>query len=361
MLTIQLHKQLTSILKVGVLLALFTLTLLTLVGCAEEHERQPVRLQGHIFGSFWLATLPDEWTAEQIKQLKLGIEGELNKVDEVMSTYKPNSELNRFNAAPLGEWVELSADLFEVFSISQTVSKKSQGAFDVTIGGLVNLWSFGPEARPETIPEAALLKKRLAAAGFQYLELDAERQAARRFRASYVDLSGIAKGYAVDKVAQWLQQQGVSNFLMNVSGEIVVAGQRAPEQPWRIGIEVPDDRLQTAHHIIPLMNESVATSGDYRNFYELDGKRMSHTINPKTGWPIDHNLTSVTVIHASNATADAWATAFMVMGAEASLELANRENLKVLLISKVDKAWKTQVSNSLQKKLGAELTNKILN
>lgn len=361
MLNTQLHKQLAVSVKVSFLLALFALALFTLVGCSEEAERQPVRLQGQIYGTFWLATLPDEWTPEQVKQLKAGIEGELNKVDEAMSTYKPNSELNRFNAAPLGEWVELSADLFEVFNLSQTVSKMSQGAFDVTIGDLVNLWNFGPEARPEAIPEAALLKKRLTAAGFQYLELNAERQAARRFRASFVDLSGVAKGYAVDKVAQWLQQQGVGNFLINIGGEIVVAGQRAPEQPWRIGIEVPDDKLQAAQHVVPLVNESVATSGDYRNFYELDGKRMSHTINPKTGWPIDHNLTSVTVFHSSNAVADAWATAFMVMGAEASLALANRENLKVLLISKVDKAWKTQVSNSLQQKLGTELTNKILN
>ncbi len=168
MLNTQLHKQLAVSVKVSFLLALFALALFTLVGCSEEAERQPVRLQGQIYGTFWLATLPDEWTPEQVKQLKAGIEGELNKVDEAMSTYKPNSELNRFNAAPLGEWVELSADLFEVFNLSQTVSKMSQGAFDVTIGDLVNLWNFGPEARPEAIPEAALLKKRLTAAGLVF-------------------------------------------------------------------------------------------------------------------------------------------------------------------------------------------------
>ncbi len=319
-----------------------------------------MRLQGQIFGSFWLATLPGDWTAVQVKQLQAGIQGELDKVDASMSTYKPNSELNRFNAAPLGEWVGLSAELFEVFHLSQTVSSLSQGAFDITLGGLVNLWSFGPEARPEAIPEAGLLKERLTASGYQYLELDKGQQAARRYRNSFIDLSGVAKGYAVDKVAQWLRQQGVDNFLVNVGGEIIVGGQRAEEQPWRIGIEVPDDKLQAAHHILPLVNESVATSGDYRNFYELNGKRLSHTINPKTGWPVDHQLTSVTVIHPSNAAADAWATAFMVLGTEASLSLANRENLKVLLISKEEGSWKTQISNHLQQALGAELTNKIL-
>lgn len=350
-----LNKKWGLMLKTSLLLVLFALA-----ACNEQQEKQPVRLQGEIFGSFWLATLPDDWTAEQIKQLQIGIEGELNKVDAAMSTYKPNSELNRFNAAPLGEWVLLSEPLFEVFNLSQTISKSSEGAFDITLGGLVNLWSFGPEARPEAIPDSSLLATRLTATGYQYLELDAKQQAARRFRDSFVDLSGLAKGYAVDKVAQWLQQQGVKNFLVNVGGEIIVAGYRAEEQPWRIGIEVPDNQVQAAHHIIPLINESVATSGDYRNFYELNGKRMSHTINPKTGWPIDHNLTSVTVIHPSNATADAWATAFMVLGTEASLSLANRENIKALFISKESAAWKTQMSTPLQQALGEELTNKLL-
>lgn len=351
-----LKRRLNQTLKYSLLLVL----LFVLAACSGEQDKQPVRLQGQIFGSFWLATLPDEWTVEQVKQLELGIQAELNKVDASMSTYKPDSELNRFNAAPLNKWVELSPELFEVFSLSQAVALASQGAFDVTIGGLVNLWNFGPEAQPEAIPATRLFRARLASVGYQYLELDIEKQSARRLRASYIDLSGVAKGYAVDKVAEWLKQQGVNNFLINVSGEIMVAGQRAEDQPWRIGIEVPDERLQTAHHIIPLTNESVATSGDYRNFYELDGKRMSHTISPKTGWPVAHNLTSVTVIHPVNAVADAWATAFMVLGAEESLSLANSENIKVLLISKEDEAWKTQLSNSLQHAFGEELTDKIL-
>jgi len=342
-------------LKFSLLLLLFSLT-----ACTEQETKQPVRLQGQIFGSFWLATLPDDWTPEQVKILRAGIQGELNKVDLAMSTYKPDSELNRFNQAPLNEWIQISAPLFEVFNTSQSVALASQGAFDVTLGGLVNLWSFGPEARPETIPSSSLLEERLVETGYKYLELDTEQQAARRTRNSFVDLSGVAKGYAVDQVAQWLQQQGVSNFLVNVGGEIVVAGYRAEKQPWRVGIEVPDGSQQTAHHILPLINSSVATSGDYRNFYEVDGQRMSHTIDPKTGWPIKHNLASVTVIHPSNAVADAWATAFMVLGTEVSLSLANRENIKVLLISKNKDAWKTQVSNSLAQTLGEELTNKIL-
>lgn len=348
-------RKLDLFLKLSLLVLLFSL-----VACTEETTKQPVRLQGQIFGSFWLATLPDEWTPEQVKALQEGIQGELDKVDIAMSTYKPESELNRFNQASLTEWVEVSTPLFEVFSISQSVAQASEGAFDITLGGLVNLWSFGPEARPETIPSSSLLEERLTETGYKYLELDVEQQAARRLKNSFVDLSGVAKGYAVDKVAQWLAEQGVSNFLVNVGGEIVVAGYRAENQPWRVGIEIPDGSQQTAHHILPLINSSIATSGDYRNFYEVDGQRMSHTISPKTGWPINHNLASVTVVHPSNAVADAWATAFMVLGTEASLNLANRENIKVLLISKNKGAWQTQVSNSLAQTLDEELTNKIL-
>jgi len=348
-------KKLNLWLTSGLLVLLFGLA-----ACTEQTTKQPVRLQGQIFGTFWLATLPDEWTAEQVKVLQAGIEKELEKVDQAMSTYKPDSELNHFNQAPLNKWVKLSEPLFEVLNISQAVAVTSQGAFDVTLGGLVNLWSFGPEARPESIPDTGLLKERLDETGYQYLELDIKRQAARRLHNSFIDLSGVAKGYAVDKVAEWLKQQGVNNFLVNVGGEIVVAGYRAEEQPWRVGIEVPDGSQQTAHHILPLINNSIATSGDYRNFYEIDGRRMSHTINPKTGWPIEHNLASVTVIHPSNAVADAWATAFMVLGAEAGLSLANRENIKVLLISRENERWKTQISKSLQEALGPELTSKIL-
>lgn len=345
--------------RLGYLLVLLLLLGL-ITGCSDQPEKQPVRLQGQIFGTFWLATFPDNWSAEQVKQLDAGIRRELDKVNASMSTYKKDSELNLFNAAPLEEWVDLSPELFEVLSLSQAIAQSSQGAFDVTVGALVNLWSFGPEARPETIPEPELLKQRLEQTGYQYLQLNAERQQARRMKDSYVDLSGIAKGYAVDQVARWLKSQGVDNFLLNIGGDLIVAGERQKDQPWRIGIETPDDSFQVAHHILPVTDVSVATSGDYRNYYVVDGRRMSHTINPKTGQPVEHHLASVTVLHPSNAIADGWATALMVMGTEQAEALANREGLEVLLISRDNGQWKSWVSQTLKQRLGAELTAKIL-
>lgn len=340
------------------LMLLVSLVLLT--ACAEEPEEATARLQGQIFGSFWLATLPGDWSANQLKSLNAGIQAKLDKVDASMSTYKADSELNRFNAAPVGEWVTISAHLYEVFRLSQEIALASNGAFDITVGGLVNLWSFGPEQRPETLPEPDLLQERLQQVGYQYLELNPETYAARRLRASYIDLSGVAKGYAVDAVASWLRQQGLTNFLVNIGGEIYVAGERQVKQPWRIGIETPDASQQTARHIFPLTDASLATSGDYRNYYEVDGRRFSHTLNPKTGWPIEHNLASVTVVHASNAVADAWATAFMVMGLTASLEQAELNNLQVMLLNKEAEGLKTYLSTPMQQALGAELSSSIL-
>lgn len=342
-------------------LLVFILLASFLTACSSEPEKQPVRLQGQIFGSFWLATFPDDWSEQQAEQLEEGILGELEAINQSMSTYIEDSELNQLNRQEVGEWMAVSEGLFEVLKISQAVSQASSGAFDVTVGGLVNLWSFGPEHQPEEIPNTDELQKRLSQVGYQNLELDEEQQKARRLKDFYIDLSGVAKGYAVDQVAAWLDSQGVENYLVNLGGDLIVGGERKPGQPWRIGVEVPDGSIQQAHHILPLVDESIATSGDYRNYYEVEGRRLSHTIHPKTGWPVDHNLASVTVQHPSNAVADAWATAFMVMGVEKSLEVAQREEIKALLISRSEDVWETWLSEAMQQQLGRELTEKILN
>ena len=342
-------------------LLLLSLLVIFLAACSSEPEKQPVRLQGQIFGTFWLATFPDDWSEQQAQQLEEGIVRELDAINQAMSTYLEDSELNQLNRYEVGEWMSISPELLEVLTVSQRISEASNGAFDVTVGGLVNLWSFGPEHQPEEIPDSEELQKRLTAAGYQNLELDPEQQQARRLEDFYIDLSAVAKGYAVDQVAAWLQSQGVENFLLNIGGDLIVGGERKPGQPWRIGVELPDGSVQQAYHILPLTDASIATSGDYRNYYEIEGRRLSHTIHPQTGWPVDHHLASVTVQHPSNAVADAWATAFMVLGVEEGLKIANQEGIKALLISRRDDAWDTWLSDAMQVHLGSEMTEKILN
>lgn len=334
--------------------------LILLVGCSEPTPVDPVkRIEGQIFGSYWVVSISDDVNEASLIRLDEGIKETLDRVDWQMSTWKPESELMQLNQHPVGEWLEISAELMKVLSVSQDISAKSEGSFDITLGNLVNLWSFGPEQRPHTIPAQEELDSRLALAGYPGLELNSEENKARRSRDFFIDLSGVAKGYAVDEVGRYLQSQGLNNFLVNIGGELLAIGKRDVDQPWRIGIELPHSGVQVAHHIISVEGMSVATSGDYRNYFEEDGQRFSHTIDPKTGWPIDHRVASVTVLSPSNADADAWATAMMVMGTE-GLALAEAQELKVLMLEKDDDGWITHLSSAFTDFVGEEKAAELL-
>lgn len=344
------------------LLLVLVLVLVLLVGCSESDRplEPPVRLEGATFGTFYQVSVADPLTVGEAQRLEEGIEAELEAIDASMSTYRDDSELSAFNAAPVGEWQPLSAPLVEVLSISTAVAEASDGAFDITIGGLVNLWSFGPEARPREVPDATTLRERLAEIGPDSLEVDPARQRARRLRDVFVDLSAVAKGYATDRVAEYLAGEGLEHYLVNIGGELKVAGWRDGEdEPWRIGIEAPLDDRQEASHVLPLHDISVATSGDYRNFFEEDGRRYSHTLDPRSGRPITHGLASVTVAHPSNAWADAWATALTVLGEEEGMALARRHDLAVLMLVRRGEAWESWVSPAFVDTFGAALVEEL--
>lgn len=329
-------------------LALSSILLLLVAGCGQQDDPEldsPLSLEGPIFGSFYQVTIADPLTRDRAEALEEGFVAVLEEVDAAMSIYRDDSELMDFNRTPVGEWLSLSDELFDVLAISQRVAQDSGGAFDTTIGGLVNLWSFGSEARPREIPTAAELAERREEIGHDKLELDANETRARRLGDVFVDLGGVAKGYGTDRVADYLDKQGIDHYLINLGGDLIVKGYRDEERnPWRIGIEVPDGSRQVAHHTLPLHDISVATSGDYRNYFEEDGKRYSHTIDPRSGYPVEHALASVTVLHPSNAWADAWATAMMVLGPEESMQLAREYDLKALVLVRDDDAWSTLVS-----------------
>lgn len=340
---------------------------LLLAACSERDRPldSPVRFEGGIYGTFYQVTIADPLTQGEAQALEEGILAELEAVDASMSTYRDDSELSAFNRAPVGEWQPLSDELMEVLAIARAVAEASDGAFDVTLGGLVNLWSFGPEARPREVPEQAELAARLAEIGPDSLELDEAGLQARRLRDVQVDLSGVAKGHATDRVAALLDAEGIEHYLVNLGGDLVASGYRDGEgEAWRIGIEAPLDDRQEARHVVPLRDDiSVATSGDYRNYFEEDGRRFSHTLDPRTGRPITHRLASVSVFHPSNAWADAWATALTVLGEEAGMALARRQGLRVLMIVREDDGWSSRVTpgfvelfdESLVEELGLEI------
>ena len=243
-------------------------------------------------------------------------------IDKVyMSTYAPDSELSRFNRWASQEAFPLSQDTLAVFAIALEVSRQSGGAFDVTVGPLVSAWGFGPE---ESAPpdEAALpaLRERV---GYDKLLIDPVAGTAAKERPDiYCDLSAVAKGYAVDAVARLLDAQGYKNYMVEVGGEVRTAGKNRFGEAWQIAVEKPVGEGRSVQRIVPLSGQAVATSGDYRNFYEKDGLRLSHTIDPRTGRPVSHGLASVSVIHAECAWADAYATALMVLGPDEGYRFA---------------------------------------
>ncbi|QTP56878.1 FAD:protein FMN transferase [Billgrantia sulfidoxydans] len=334
---------------------------LLLAGCSESDRplESPVRLEGSIFGTFYQVTIADSLTQGQARELEEGLLEVLEQVDAAMSIYRDDSELMAFNQAPLGEWQPLSNELIEVLAISQSVAEASDGAFDVTLGGLVNLWSFGSEARPSEVPDDETLEARLAEVGPDSIEVDENALQARRLRDVFVNLGGVAKGHATDRVAAYLDAEGIEHYLVNLGGDLITRGYRDRQaEPWRIGIEAPLDDRQEATHIVPLHDISVATSGDYRNYFEENGQRFSHTIDPRSGRPIEHRVASVTVAHPSNAWADAWATAMMVLGEE-GLELAREQGLKVLLLVREDEGWSSVASPAFADYLGGELSDEM--
>ena len=334
---------------------------LGVAGCSESDRplEPPVRFDGNIFGTFYQVTIMDPLTQGESLELEEGFKAELESVDQAMSTYRDDSELIAFNEAPLDEWQPLSNELIDVLAISQSVAEASHGAFDITVGDLVNLWSFGPGARPETVPSDDALSEELAQVGIDALEIDTQNMQARRTRDVFVDLSGVAKGHGTDRVAAYLEQQGLEHYLVNIGGELIARGLRDEEEqtPWQVGIEVPENGQQRAQHIIPLESMSVATSGDYRNYFEVDGQRFSHTIDPRTGRPVTHQLASVSVFHPSNAWADAWATALLVVGEQEAMQLAIENNLKVLLLVRDGEQWRSIASPEFVNYFGETLVN----
>jgi thiamine biosynthesis lipoprotein len=272
--------------------------------------------------------LPPDDLAQRIDKL-------LSNVDNAMSTYKSNSQLSRFNRLAVGQNIEISSDFAQVLQISKDIWAKSGGAFDPTLGPLVDLWGFGPNPSTNTAPSADQISLALQTIGFQYLVLDGK------------DLSAVAKGYAVDLVADMLEMMALPDYLVEVGGEVRVSGSNPDGEPWRIAIEQPQ-LMPSVNRIISLNNMAVATSGDYRNYFDQEGVRYSHILDSRTGLPIKHNLASVTVLSNSCAEADAWATAFLVMGAEESLQIAQRLNIAVYLLVKEGDTYKALSSEQFQ-------------
>lgn len=266
------------------------------------------------------------------QSLQSGVDQLLQQINQSMSTYIPDSEINRFNNHPINEWMPVSADMYKVINRAQVISRLSNGAFDITVGPLVDLWGFGPKFSTKKIPSSKQLSEIQKRIGYQAIEVDDGQSRIRKIAPRRLDLSAIAKGYATDVVAQYLQQQGIEHFIVEIGGEMRLKGNKPNGDEWRIAIETPDGGERSVMKLLSLTNVSIATSGNYRNYFDVDGQRYSHSIDPITGQPVRHYLVSATAITKNCIDADGFATAMMVMGVEKSIALAERENIAVYLI-----------------------------
>jgi len=265
--------------------------------------------------------------------LQRDIDALLAHIEGTMSTYIVDSELSLFNISESTDWQDASMEFCLCIEESLAISDMTGGAFDVTVGPLVNLWGFGPDGARLEPPSDGQIAAARTQVGFEHLHADCAKPAVRKdLAALYVDLSAYAKGYAVDRVAGLLDEHGIDNYLVDIGGELKVRGHNADGQPWAVAIEEPLDDERRVHSIIRLTDRAIATSGDYRNFFKFAERRYSHEIDTRTGRPVTHSLASVTVIADTAAYADGMATALMVLGPEDGLALAISRNVAALFL-----------------------------
>lgn len=294
-----------------------------------------VRFSGETMGTTYSVLISKNLKDEDQDLLRRKIEQTLLDVNKVFSTYIPTSEISKFNNIKTTDsWIEISQSFKEVLSYALNLAKESNGLYDPTVGPLVNLWGFGPSKTSASLPSKREIDEALKVIGFDKVKIRKDGQYIRKtHRDVYLDLSSIAKGKGVDDISKLLFEDDITNFMVEIGGEIRTSGSKNGKA-WKIGVEVPIfGKKRAAQEILELSNMSVATSGDYRNFFEKSGKRYSHTINPLTGKTIQKSFASVTVLSEKNCMeADALSTALMAMGKEQAFNYAREKKLNVIFI-----------------------------
>jgi thiamine biosynthesis lipoprotein len=305
-----------------------------LSGCLFDKEPEVVRLSGETMGTTFNVTAIGEDLDEDA--LASAVQETLAEVNAKMSNWDPNSEVSTFSAATGTDPMAVSAEFAQVMTAANDVHEKSGGIFDVTLGPLIELWGFGPRTPEDPVPSDAEIEAALSGVGQnRLLTLDAEAGTLAKSEPGVgINLSAIAKGYGIDAVAETLREAGIEDYLVEIGGDLVTKGQNDKGDTWRIGIEKPQAGAQTPQLIVSVGDLGMASSGDYKNFFEQDGVRYSHIIDPTTGRPITHRTTSVTVLAENAMMADAWATAMLALGQEKGLELAEKHKLAVYFISR---------------------------
>jgi thiamine biosynthesis lipoprotein len=325
---------------------LFISIIAILYSCKEDHFSK-VQFTGVAQGTYYAVTYFDN----QNRDFQSELDSLLKEFDQSVSVYQPNSIVSKVNR---NEDIELDEWFIDNFNLSQQVSKETDGAFDLTIAPIANVWGFGTFQKPDSVNHH-LIDSLKQIVDYRKVSVFNKRLIKEDSRIM-LNFNAVAQGFAVDVMGEFLQSQGIENFLIDLGGEIYAKGSKPNGDPWKIGIEIPEDGAEERFYnrIVSLKDEAVATSGNYRKFYELDGVKYAHSLNPKTGYPVRHSLLSTTVIAPTAGEADAYATAFMVMGVDATLEfIKSKPNLKVYLMYDDAGEIKTAMSPNFEKYISA--------
>jgi thiamine biosynthesis lipoprotein len=309
-----------------------------------------VEIHGRTMGTFYGVKVVGDFPGGQ-PALQTQVDSLLKHYNDEISTYDPNSSLSKFNQQQTITPFPVSQEMADIVISALRVGQRTQGVLDVTVGPLVNLWGFGPDKRPVKTPTDEQITAARQRVGIQHLHVDvsADHAALRKDVPNiYVDLSTIGEGFGADKVAEFLESRGVHNYLVEIAGASRSRGVNAKGEPWKLAIQKPTDELDEVQAIVKPDGRAISTSGSYRNYYELDGQRYSHIIDPATGKPITHRLVSATVITPTALEADGLDTALMVMGPEKAMAFAKQQRLAVYLVIKTDKGFKAEYSESFE-------------
>ncbi|MEM9224462.1 MAG: FAD:protein FMN transferase [Pseudomonadota bacterium] len=316
---------------------------LLLVAC--QQDAVTLRLSGETMGTTYNITIVDKGASLNEDDVQAAVDATLAEVNAAMSNWDPNSEVSQFNAHKSTEPFEVSAALAKVMAAANDVHENSDGQFDVTLGPLIELWGFGARDADSPVPSDDAISEALASVGqTATLELVGEEPRTltkTKFPETTVYLAAIAKGYGVDEVAATLEGLGVTDYMVEIGGDLVTSGENPDGRAWRVGVERPDaqtrpldDQSKKVERLVDLTDLGLATSGDYRNYFEQDGVRYSHIIDAQTGRPITHNTASVTVVADNAMLADAWATALLAVGQERGLALSEEHELAAMFITR---------------------------
>ncbi|MCP2073074.1 UNVERIFIED_ORG: thiamine biosynthesis lipoprotein [Pseudomonas lini] len=294
-------------------------------------ELQRYSLNGETMGTRYTALFYAE-TELDTRTISHSLAGAVARVDQQMSTWKPDSDLNRLNTAPLQEWIAVPEELATVLSAALRVSRQSGGAFDIAIGDLIDAWGFGPGER--SITELALdgLPAPTRRSTSTALIVDSQRNQVRKQAPLNLNLNGIAKGFGVDELARCLDRYGITRYLVGIDGEMRARGSKPDAQPWAVAMEKPCRGVREVMGVMELCDAAIATSGDYRHWVDVRGQSFAHTMNPATGAPLCNALAAVTVVSGSCMLADAWATALMVLGETQGPRLAQERAMDALFV-----------------------------